>query len=570
MCGSTEELLDRVFSCRYVPALVLSMLCMPLAMASAPDAFDLLIRNGLVIDGTGSDPRRADVGVRDGHIVAVGDFAEARAKASIDASGLVVAPGFIDAHAHAPDFFLNMRVARRQQDHPILNEGFVTQGVTTVVVGPDGAFGPDMLRAVERIYSQRGISTNYAFYVGHNGVRRSVMGMAAREATAEELARMTTLVREGMELGAVGLSTGLMYLPGVFSTTEEVIELARAVKPFDGIYDSHVRDPAFKLLESDLEAIRIGREAGVPVKIAHEKAPGRANHGKISAVIDMIERARAEGMNVLVDTYPYDGAQTEFVEDVLVVPGLPREASIQISDKDRAERRRRVSEKLADPEVRKSIRAATENGMDGGFSWVKAVGYGAFRVVDSQDFPEFVGRNVETLAAELGVTPFDLLARLASGSRGSTLLTMADIDEQDLQLLLRQSWTIIASDGGYVGRDGEGMRHPRSTGTFTRVLRRYVRELQLLSLPEAVRRMTSLPADFLQLRDRGRIAPGLVADIVIFDPGAVADRSTWTDPYALSVGISAVIVNGVPVLKGGVMTGTAPGRFVPRQSLSGP
>lgn len=535
--------------------------------AESATEFDLLIRGGTVIDGTGAAPRVADVGVQQGKIVLVGDASKARARVTVNAQGLAVAPGFIDAHVHGPEFFFDVRDIKSGETRSILNEGFITQGVTTVVVGPDGAFGPDMLRAINKLYGERGVSTNYAFYVGHNGIRRTTIGMSPRTATADELDKMRRLVREGMELGAVGLSTGLMYLPGIFAPTSEVVELAREVRPYGGIYDSHVRDPAFRLLESDAEAIQIGREAGIPVKIAHEKAPGPINHGRMTDIISMIDAARATGLSVVTDTYPYDGAQTEFVEDVLIVPGLPRGGRAELAPKARAERRRQVRERLADPATRATIVSATEKGLEGGFAWVKAVGYGGFRVVDSPKCPHLVGRNVEKYAQEKAVSPFEVLEELLADRCDGTLLTMADLDGDDLRQLLRQPWTMIASDGGYVGRDGAmGIRHPRSTGTFTRVLRQYVREEQLLTLPEAIRRMSSLPADFLQLRDRGRISPGLVADIVVFDPKTVTDRSTWTDPYAFSTGIEAVIVNGVPVLRAGEITGAAPGRFVPRQT----
>lgn len=549
---------------RRVAALATIIAALPACTARhGVERYDLLLRGGTVVDGTGAPGARADVGVRGDRIVFVGDAQRATAAQVVDATGLVVAPGFVDVHTHAVDFHLDLRQRGRiGPGRPALNEGFVTQGVTTIVAGPDGAFSPATMRAARSLYESAGVTTNYAFYVGHNGVRREAMGPSQqREPTAAELERMRALVREGMELGAVGLSTGLMYEPGMYSRTDEVVALAREVRAFGGVYDSHVRDPAKRLVESDEEALLIGREAGIPVKIAHEKAPGLVNHGRIADVVRLVERARAAGESVVVDAYPYDGAATEQLDALVVIPGLD---SIDEPTAPADVRRPLLEAALRDPERAEAVRAATEEGVAGGFSWIRAVGYASVRIVDSQDFPELVGRNLQTLATERGLAPFDVLRDLVLRGRGRTLVTLADLAESDVRLLLEQPWTIVASDGGYVGRDGRYFAHPRNTGTFTRVLGHYVRDLRLLSLPEAVRRMTSLPAEFVKLADRGRIAVDFAADLVVFDPTTVADRSTWADPDAYSAGVRDVYVNGVAVLRDGRVTGAAPGVFVPR------
>lgn len=534
---------------------------------AAGESYDLLIRGGTVIDGTGKPGVRADVGVRDGKIVFVGDATSAQARDVVDAKGLVVAPGFIDAHNHVPDFFYE-RLARGTapaKPQPIINEAFLLQGVTTIVGGPDGGAAPKDIQKILDLFKASGIGTNYAFYVGHNGVRDEVMGKAQRKPTAAELDRMKGLVREGMQMGAVGLSSGLMYEPGMFSETEELIELAKVVKPFNGIYDSHVRDPVFKLIESDEEALRIGREAGIPVKIGHEKAVGLINKGRIDAVIKMVEKARKAGEDVVSDQYPYDGAATATLERVIIIPEMP---DLSLADAPEAVIPK-VQAALRDKSRLPKIKDATEHGINKGFSWVKAVGYGSMRIVDSKDFPDLVGRNVQLLAEERGKEPFDLLVELILASRTPTMMTLGAIEEQDVRKLMVQPWNMIASDGGYVGKEGSMFEHPRSTGTFTRVLGHYVRDEKQLSLADAVRKMSGFPADFLRLYDRGYIQTGKAADIVVFDAATVRDNSTWSKPNELSTGVRHVVVSGKLALKNGAPTGATPGRFVQRQSRSG-
>jgi N-acyl-D-amino-acid deacylase len=536
--------------------------------ARAAESYDLLIRGGTVIDGTGKPGVRADVGVRGGKIVFVGEAGAAQARELVDATGLTVAPGFIDAHNHVPDFFLEMREragAAKPAASAIINEAYLLQGVTTIIGGPDGGMSPKMIRTLIEQLESGGIGTNYAFYIGHNGVRSEVMGSAHRLSNAAELQKMQQLVREGMQMGAVGLSTGLMYEPGMFSDTAEVIALAKEVKPYDGIYDSHVRDPVFKLLASDEEALRIGREAGIPVKIGHEKAVGLINKGRIDTVIAMVEKARAAGEDVVTDQYPYDGAATATLDQVIIVPEMPE---IGFSGAPGAAMPK-IQQALRDAARLPKIKAATEHGIKGGFSWVKAVGYGSMRIVDSKDFPELIGRNVQLLADERKKAPFDLLVELIVAGRTPTLLTLGAVDEQDVRKLLVQPWNMIASDGGYVGKEGSMFDHPRSTGTFTRVIGHYARDEKQLSLADAVRKMTAFPADFLRLYDRGRIQAGKAADIVVFDAAAVRDNSTWAKPSTLSTGVRHVVVNGTLAIKDGAPTGATPGRYIKRQVRAG-
>lgn len=524
--------------------------------AAPRPGLDFLIVGGQILDGDGATARQGAVGVRDGRIVLVADPDSRSAKQTIDASGLIVAPGFIDAHNHTGGALMDSD--RR------LNQGFVRQGVTTVVEGPDGSASPVQIRRLQQALDEQGAGTNAAVYVGHNAIRRQVMGETARQApSAEQMAEMKALVREGMELGAVGFSTGLMYEPGMWSTTDEVVALAAEVAAYGGIYDSHVRDPVKRFVASHQEAIDVGQRAGIPAKLGHLKSVALENEGKIREIIARVEAARAEGRVVVSDQYPYDGAATSTLLPhrasgssgiVVVPPDLLAGASLDQFD---------FREALSHPATRARLQHTSENGIDGGFAWLEATGYSAMRITHSEDFPNLVGQYLSQLALERGIEPFDLVAELVLESRQPIFVTLGAIQEWEVQELLLQPWNMIASDGAFLDADSIG-GHPRSTGTFPRLLGHYVRELGLLSLEEAVRKITSLPADILGLDDRGRIAEGMAADLVIFDPETIIDRSTWTQPNLFAEGVVHVLVNGVSVLHNGEMTGMSPGRFLAR------
>lgn len=542
-----------------VAAGLLAWFAMP-AIAAQPDpqavaGFDVLIRNGSLLDGTGALAVTADVGIQGGFIRFIGDGSQLSAARIIDATGLVVAPGFIDVHSHADGVLAEAGASAADRGSLATS----SQGITTAVFGPDGFYSPATIGRRIADFQARGVGVNYAFYVGHNGIRSEVMADPHAKASAVDILRMAEQVRRGMDMGAVGLSTGLMYDPGMYADTDEVVALAAQAAPFHGIYDSHVRDPVFRLIESDKEALDIARRAGIGAKIAHEKAPGLMNHGRAIDIVALINRERSQGRDVVADQYPYDGASTGLLKDVFILPDKARKPGAGTPARE-------LLAMLVDPRQRAELRAATEHGVDGGFSWLKAVGYGGLRIVVSPRNAGLIGKNIERLAAERGSSGFDVLADLVIAD-GEIRLTMADIDETDIRLIMVQPWTMIASDGNGIDskHSPSVCGHPRSMGTFPRVLGRYVRDLGVLSLPDAIRKMTALPADYLQLRDRGRLTVGHAADVTIFDADAIGDRATYASPCELSVGVAYVLINGITVFADGKSTGALPGRFVSRQ-----
>ena len=529
---------------------------------SPPSNLDLLILGGILVDGSGGESSQMNVGVQGDRIAWVGEDG-AQATDTLDALGLVVAPGFIDVHSHTVPALLERQ--RR------MNEGVLRQGVTTVVGGPDGGFDPEMIRTVIEALENNGSGTNVAVYIGHNAIRESVMGEDQQRApTPSEFDVMRTQVREGMELGAVGFSTGLMYEPGMFSETSEVVELAREVASFDGIYDSHVRNPVHAFVESDQEVVAISEGAGISGKIGHLKAVGLHNEGRINDVIELVESARSRNVEIVSDQYPYDGAATSSLIGIVVIPPAMMDlaglsSSLRGPGPVNPEAAARFRSMLVNLSHRAQLKEASENGIDGGFAWLKATGYNSMRIVSSSDYPELVGVYLSELAEE-GQDPFNAVMDLIAGASASVNITLGAITEEDVRTLMVQPWNMIASDGAYADGSEAGRGHPRGAGTFARFLGHYVREEGVLPLEEAIRKITSLPADFLGLTDRGRIKEGYAADLSIFNAETIIDRSDWDYPQRFSEGIVHVLVNGVPVLRDGSLTGQTTGRFL---SLAG-
>ena len=521
---------------------------------SPPTNLDLLILGGILVDGSGQESSHTNIGVQGDRITWIGEDG-AQATDTLDATGLVVAPGFIDVHSHTVPALLEPQ--RR------MNEGVLRQGVTTVVGGPDGGFGPEMIRTVIEALGNNGSGTNVATYIGHNAIRENVMGEDQQRApNPSEFGIMRTQVREGMELGAVGFSTGLMYEPGMFSETSEVVELAREVAPFGGIYDSHVRNPVHAFVESDQEVVSISEGAEISGKIGHLKAVGLHNEGRINDVIDLVESARSRGVEIVSDQYPYDGAATSSLMGIIVIPSSMTDLEgLRSSGPVDSEAAARFRSMLVDPSRRTQLKEASENGIDGGFAWLKATGYSSMRIVSSTDYPELVGVYLSELAEE-GQDPFDAVMDLIAGASAPVNITLGAITEEDVRTLMIQPWNMIASDGAYADGSEAGRGHPRGAGTFARFLGHYVREEGVLPLEEAIRKITSLPADFLGLMDRGRIEEGYAADLSIFNAETIIDRSDWDYPQRFAEGIVHVLVNGIPVLRDGSLTGQTPGVFL--------
>lgn len=501
--------------------------------------YDVLIAGGTVIDGTGAARYSADVALRGDRIIAVSRTALPRNRASrvIDAKGFIVAPGFIDLHAHL---------------EPLLNqpnaESAVRQGVTLALGGPDGGgpwpFGEYLDRAEK---AELGI--NVAFLAGHNTIRQRVMGLANRAPTADELNRMRSMVAQAMGEGAFGLSTGLRYVPGYYSKIDEVIALARAAADSGGIYTSHLREEGLGLLDGVAEAITIGEKAKIPVVLTHHKAIGRKMWGASTKTLAMVDSARQRGIDVMIDQYPYTASQTGIA--VLIPPWALAGGDTAFS--------RRVNDRQLRDSIERGIYELIMTDRGGGD--LKRVQFGNVSWMH-----ELEGKTLYDFAVIRGIDPVPEKAPplvIEAQLKGGASMVYHVIDEGDVQRIMKHRMTMIASDGRLT-RPREGVPHPRAYGTFPRVLGVYVREKKVLTLEEAVKKMTSMPADRLGLRDHGRLQPGAVADVVVFDAATVADRGTFQQPHQYPVGIPFVIVNGTVVVDKSAMTNARPGRVLRR------
>lgn len=540
-------------------------LCLVQQAAPATDApaYDVLLRGGLVVDGTGAPPYVADVAIAGDRIALVGHAPpSATARLTRDVAGLVVTPGFIDLHSHADE---DVEFAEYRP-----TPAMIRQGVTLAVFGVDGEADPDAARAFRSRIARDGIGVNYMMYVGHNGIRATVMGDAPRAATPQEVTAMCERVRVGMQDGAIGLSTGLMYLPGRNSTTSEVVALARVAAEFGGRYDTHDRDPAFDMLGSLAEGLDIGNQAGLESHIAHLKAVGRRNFGTSPAILAAFQRASVRGP-VSADIYPYDGAAARLAMEILVPPaGSAAEKTALALDDPRLdpERRRELLVALerewrvilASPKDRLAARLVTESPPPRTYSWVTAVGYDSFRIVSSSR-PQLKNRMLVDVAQQRHVTPFDALAELVETEGSHAKLTVGAVEESDMRTLLAQPWMMVGSDGHEGGVEG-GRGHPRFRGTFARILARYVRDEKVLTLPQAVHKMSGQSAAYLKLADRGVIRVGAMADIGVFDQARVADRSTWDAPERYAEGFRHVFVNGTAAMLDGELTKTLAGHYI--------
>lgn len=530
---------------------------------TASPRYDLAIRNGRLLDGTGNPWFYGDVGVRDGRIVAVGRLPPGEAKQTIDAAGLFVAPGFIDIHSHSDFLLLEDGAA----------ESKIRQGVTTEILGEGESAGParpdrptrtddasasprwptlgDYFRAVERA----GTAVNVGSYVGLNNIWQSEMGDSFDRPTPDQLRRMQQRVDEAMQQGALGLSSQRMMPPGSLPTTDEVVELCRIVARRGGIFSTHIRNEGTGVFDAVREAIEVAERAGLPVDVIHLKIADRKYWERMPEVVALIEAARKRGVNVQANVYPYTRGNNNLSS---IIPPWAHEGG-----------NAKLLERLRDPEQRKKLKHAIEHGVDGWYNHYTAVGRDWSRMLISAD-NRFKGLTMDRVlalraAGRPPADPLDELFDLLLEENGSVGTVYAHHTESDMNTALVQPWCSVGSDGSALAIEGplrRGNPHPRSFGTFPRILGEYVRSRGLLTWEEAVRKMTSLNAAKVGLADRGLLRVGLAADVTVFDPATVADRATYEAPFQYPVGIAYVVVNGRTVFAEGRRTDDRPGRVL--------
>jgi dihydroorotase/N-acyl-D-amino-acid deacylase len=547
--------------------LLLVLFLIASTLGHATDAsFDIVIANGHIVDGTGSPWYSGDVGIRNGRIAAIGNLSATARKRTIDAKGRVVAPGFIDMLGQSETTILvDPRLPSK-----------IYQGITTEVTGEGGSAAPVTKAIVEadrpayahykidvdwqtfRQYFARlekqGMGINLASYVGATQVRRVVLGDADVQPTPEQLEKMKALVRDAMRDGAVGVSTSLMYAPAPYAKTEELIALASEAAKFGGIYATHMRNESDSALEAIDEAVRIGREAHIPVEIWHFKIAGKKNWGHMPELIARVNQARAAGVDVEADTYAYTAW---FNSMSAFVPAWAHDGGDA-----------KLIERLRDPATRARIRKEMETpSKDWDNEWDEISGPRdvMISVVQNPELKKFQGKRLSEVAETLHKDPFDALFDLLIEDKAFTSCAVFGMSKPDVALTLEQPWVSIDNDSSGTSPEGilgEEHPHPRAYGTFPRILRKYVREEKKLTLEEAIRKFSALPAQRMRLTDRGVLKQGMWADVVVFDPERVRDVATFDDPNRLSEGMDFVLVNGVPVTEGGKMTGALPGKVL--------
>ena len=489
--------------------------------------YDLLIRNARVIDGTGNPWFRADVGVTAGKIAAIGNLKDSKAARTIDAHDRIAAPGFIDVHTHIEGGIEKVPRA----------DNFLTDGVTTVVTGNCGGSTANVAEWLVNV-NKLGLGINVSTLIGHNTVRREVMGTENRLATPDEIAKMQVLVAKAMEEGAVGFSTGLIYIPGTYSNSAEVVALAKAASKFGGVYASHMRDEGSKIEDAINEAVLVGKQSGLRVELSHFKIDNRNLWGSSTKSLALVEKYRLEGVDVVVDQYPYDHASTNLG---ITLPSWSLSGGTAS-----------LKERLASSETKARIvsemKATLEELGFPDFSYATVANFASDHTWDGRNIAEItklrgaiptLGNQVETI--------LDIMAR------GNAQMVYHSMGGEDVDLIMKYPFTAVASDGG-VREFGLGVPHPRSYGTNARVLSEYVRNRKLLTLEDAIRRMTSLPARTFGFKDRGLLREGFAADIVIFDPATVRDKATYPLPHQYSEGFDFVLVNGKLMIDQGQLT----------------
>ncbi len=546
-----------------IPA-VLALLAL-ISCSSAPD-YDIILRGGTLYDGSGQAPVQGDLAIQDDKIAALGDLASAKGAKEIDVSGLAVAPGFTNMMSWANESLI--------EDGR--SQGEIRQGVTLEVMGEGDSMGPlsdamkqdmrdsegdikfdvawttlaEYLEHLER----RGVSPNVASFIGAATPRIHVIGYDDRPPTAEELEQMKALVRQAMEQGALGVASSLVYPPGFFASTEELIELSKVAAEYDGVYATHIRSEGEQLVEAVEEALRIGREAGLPVEIYHLKAAGKSNWPKLDQVIDLIEKARASGQKVTADVYTYPAGATGLNS---TMPPWVQDGGFEAS-----------LERMRDPATRRRIKhEMNKPAKDWENMYMQAGGPEGVLLVGfkNEQLKQYTGKTLAEVAKLRGTSPEDTAMDLIieDGSRVNTVYFTQS--EDNLRKKLQLPWISICSDAASLTSEGVFLKsstHPRAYGSFARMLGKYVREERLVPLEEAIRRMAALPVQTLGIKGRGMLKEGNFADVIVFDPAKIQDHATYAEPHQYATGMAHVFVNGVQVIADGEHTGAKPGRFV--------
>lgn len=511
----------------------LLLFLLPLSAFSQSETCDILITNGKIIDGTGNSWYYGNIAIKNGKIFKIGRDIKPVAARTIDANGLIIAPGFIDVHTH---------IEGDEAKQPTA-DNFIYDGVTTVVAGNCGASNIEIGKYLQWIDSLK-LSINVATLIGHNDIRKAVMGRVNRDATPEEMQRMENIVDKAMKDGAVGLSTGLIYIPGTYTKTPEIVDLAKVAAKYHGLYASHMRDEGDSVTEAIEEALTVGREAKIPVEISHFKLSGQQNWGRSKVTVPMIEAARKEGIEVTIDQYPYTASSTS------ISTLLPDEILADGQDSIRARLERPATKKyVMDFMIRRLKKRKLKH-----FSYAVVASYAPDSTYNGKSIEQInLMKGRKHKVTEEAQTIVDIMM---NGGAGAVFHGMSD---EDVKRIMKYPYNMFASDAS-IRVFNAGMPHPRGYGTNARVLSKYVRDEKVISLEEAIRRMTSLPAQKFQLKDRGLIKEGMAADIVIFDEKEVKDMSTYEQPHAYSKGFHFVIVNGAITVDNEKHNGTRAGR----------
>lgn len=534
VCLQRKQMKGQSRHCLLVVALIVALFILASSRLQSAHpklaSYDLVITNGRIVDGSGNPWYRGDVGIKDGRIARIGRLSPAIAQSSIDAKGQILAPGFIDVHTHVESIY-SLPAA----------ENFVRMGVTTLVSGNCGSSATDVGQFLGRI-NEKPLAVNLATLIAHGSVRRQAMGSDDREPTADENRKMQALVEQGMKDGAVGLSTGLIYVPGTYAKTDEITNLARIVGRYGGIYATHMRNEGEKVGDAIRESIQIGEQAGVPVEISHFKISNKKMWGQTLMTIGLVRDARARGVMVTVDQYVYTASSTSLDSRM---PTWLRAGGFEEAKK-----------RLADKATRERVVKEMKEGLKrSGFK-----DYSYARVANYEPDRSFNGKSIAEITKQVrgkSDVSNQIEQILTMHEAGGASMVFHGMNEDDVQRIIREPFTMVASDSG-VREVDESIPHPRGYGNNARVLGRYVRDLHLLSLEDAIRKMTSLPAQTFGFRDRGLVREGFAADLVIFDEKTIADRATFDQPHQYPVGVAYVIVNGQVVLGDG-MTGARPG-----------